>query len=133
MRRIRLYVFALGFIALLSFCMWVGDRGDSSRKLPNMPTKSLPAGAPKNQQDCEQNGGDWGPQGLNQTLMCDMPAADAGKQCTNSDQCEGLCLAPPGVDLRTGTDGFGQCSPRQINFGCALRIEDRKIWSICTD
>jgi hypothetical protein len=70
---------------------------------------------------------------MNETLMCDMPAADAGKQCTNSDQCQGLCLAPPGENLRTGTDGFGQCSPRQINFGCALRIENGTIWSLCAD
>jgi hypothetical protein len=70
---------------------------------------------------------------MNETLMCDMPATDAGKQCTNSDQCEGLCLAPPGVDLRTGTDGFGQCSPRQINFGCKTRIEDGSIGMMCLD
>lgn len=79
-----------------------------------------------NEQDCLDQGGAWGPQGRAQTDMCDLPATDAGKSCTDSSQCQGLCLA-------SGTPATGACSPRTINFGCHDIMADGSRMAICID
>ena len=53
--------------------------------------------------------------------VCAMPTPDAGKSCTGSLQCEGLCLSD------------GTCSPHDQNFGCAEILEDGRIVTICID
>ena len=85
-----------------------------------------PVVPPNNEQDCLDQGGTWGPQGLAQMDMCDLPATDAGKSCTNSSQCQGLCLA-------NDTPSTGTCSPRTLNFGCHDVMEDGIQMSICID
>ena len=81
-----------------------------------------PVVPPDNEQDCLEQGGTWGPQGLAQTEMCDLPATDAGKPCTDSSQCQGLCFA-------SDTPSTGTCSPRTLNFGCHDVMEDGIQWS----
>ena len=81
---------------------------------------------PENEQDCLAQGGVWGPQGMMQRDMCDLPAADAGKPCTGSDQCQGLCLA-------SDASATGVCSPRVLNFGCFDVIEDGVKLGLCID
>lgn len=81
---------------------------------------------PENEQDCLAQGGVWGPQGMMQRDMCDLPAADAGKPCTSSDQCQGLCLAGDSPSI-------GTCSPRVLNFGCFDVIEDSVRLGLCID
>ena len=81
---------------------------------------------PDNEQDCLDQGGAWGPQGRAQTDMCDLPAIDAGKSCTDSSQCQGLCLA-------SATPSTGACSPRTVNFGCHDVMADGAQMGICID
>jgi hypothetical protein len=87
---------------------------------------AVPVVAPDNEQDCLDQGGAWGPQGKAQLDMCDLPATDAGKPCTDSDQCQGLCLAGD-------TPSTGACSPRTVNFGCHDIVEDGVAMAICID
>ncbi len=87
---------------------------------------AVPVTAPTNEQDCLQQGGVWGPQGMAQTDMCDLPATDAGQPCTDSSQCQGLCLA-------ANTPGTGVCSPRTINFGCHDIMQEGVQMGICID
>ncbi len=54
-------------------------------------------------------------------MVCALPAKDAGKRCTDSSACEGLCLAS------------GQCSPYESNFGCNDILDDGKKVTICID
>ena len=89
------------------------------------PTADLVV-APDNEQDCLDQGGMWGPQGRAQTEMCDMPAMDAGNSCTDSSQCQGLCLA-------SETSSTGTCSPRTVNFGCHDVMVDGTQMGICID
>lgn len=96
---------------------------------PLFVTPQPTAGAvvlPTNEQDCLDQGGTWGPQGLAQMDMCDLPTTDAGQPCTDSSQCQGLCLASD--NPTTGT-----CSPRTLNFGCRDIIEDGVQMTICID
>ena len=53
--------------------------------------------------------------------VCAMPTPDAGKSCTGSLQCEGLCLSD------------GVCSSHDQNFGCTEILEDGRIVTICID
>ncbi len=85
-----------------------------------------PVVPPNNEQDCLDQGGTWGPQGRAQMDLCDLPATDAGKPCTDSSQCQGLCFA-------SGTPSTGTCSPRTLNFGCHDVMEDGIQMSICID
>jgi len=89
------------------------------------PTADLVV-APDNEQDCLDQGGMWGPQGRAQTEMCDMPAMDAGNACTDSSQCQGLCMA-------SETSSTGTCSPRTVNFGCHDVMVDGAQMGICID
>lgn len=89
------------------------------------PTTGLVV-APNNEQDCLTQGGRWGPQGMAQTDMCDLPATDAGMPCTDSSQCQGLCLAGD-------TPSTGTCSPRTLNFGCHDVMEDGVQMGLCID
>ncbi len=87
---------------------------------------AAPVVPPDNEQDCLDQGGAWGPQGLAQTDMCDLPATDAGKSCIDSSQCQGLCLA-------SDTPSTGACSPRTVNFGCHDVMADGAQMGICID
>lgn len=53
--------------------------------------------------------------------VCSMPTPDAGKICTDSSQCAGLCRAP------------GRCSAQTDEFGCVELLEDGKPMVICMD
>lgn len=90
------------------------------------PPTAGPVAPPGNEQDCLAQGGAWGPQGRLQMEMCDLPASDAGQPCTDSSQCQGLCLA-------SGTPTTGLCSPRTLNFGCFDVIEDGSKMGLCID
>lgn len=47
--------------------------------------------------------------------ICDLRAADGGKVCTDTDQCEGICLATK--DAVDGAIEKGNCSAYLSNFG----------------
>jgi hypothetical protein len=85
-----------------------------------------PVVPPDNEQDCLAQGGAWGPQGMLQREMCDLPATDAGQPCTSSSQCQGLCLA-------SDSSSTGTCSPRTLNFGCFEVVEDGAKMGLCID
>lgn len=53
--------------------------------------------------------------------VCDLKASDAGATCTDSDSCEGACLAPEGVPA--GARTAGQCSAYLINRGNLTTVE----------
>lgn len=53
--------------------------------------------------------------------VCDQKASDSGKQCTDSTQCEGVCVAPQAAE--PGRQAGGQCSPYLLNFGTMTLVE----------
>lgn len=54
-------------------------------------------------------------------VVCAKPVSDARKACTDSRQCQGLCLAE------------GRCSARGSNFGCIDILEEGRPVTICID
>lgn len=87
-----------------------------------------PRPQPTSEQECVQQGGQWGPQGKAGLVVCNLPTLDAGQVCTDVSQCEGTCLA--GDDLAATA---GQCSPYTLNFGCHAIIENGERMTLCVD
>jgi len=74
------------------------------------------------EESCMAKGGSWEQRFVG--FICNFPASDAGKPCTDGDQCEGMCL----------TDGTkGQCSEMQIVYGCISPLEDGQVTPMCID
>ena len=71
---------------------------------------------------CETEGGNYEVVGILQAFNCNMPANDAGETCSDSSECDGLCLADGGV-----------CSVKTTNFGCIPILENGKEVTICID
>ncbi|MEK6852565.1 MAG: hypothetical protein AABX59_01670, partial [Nanoarchaeota archaeon] len=79
-------------------------------------------------ESCEAVGGDWGRIGLRLDEICNLPTSDAGKKCTDSDQCEGSCIGES-EDSTSGT-----CTAWTITVGCHAFVEDGKVRGIlCVD
>jgi len=83
---------------------------------------------------CAAQGGTLQRVGRMQSVQCVIAYADAGKRCTDGDQCLGDCLydgaAAPGTNVSVG----GQCAPTSNRFGCATRVEDGKAdATLCID
>ncbi len=88
---------------------------------PRLVTK--PA-IPTSETACVARGGQWTTLGLSypgKPKVCDLKASDAGAVCTDSDSCEGVCLAPEGVAVVARATG--QCSAYLINRGNLTTVE----------
>jgi hypothetical protein len=73
---------------------------------------------------CQACRGDWGKHGLSPVESCNCRARDFGKECRDSAECEGECLADTPAEIVTNAGpprlGFfvGQCSEFRTSFGC---------------
>ena len=123
MKNSRQVLAGLGIAALLVLTLAACSGLPKPLLVTPQPTTS-PITIPDNETDCLEMGGTWGPQGRAQTDMCDLPTTDAGQACSDSSQCQGMCLASASV---------GTCSPRTINFGCFDIMMDGVQMGICID
>ena len=62
------------------------------------------AGAQGTRAECEAAGGKWGRFGLRQQELCDLPAPDAGKACTDSKDCASACVAPDAAPVASSAE-----------------------------
>ncbi|WP_101925048.1 hypothetical protein [Luteimonas rhizosphaerae] len=88
-------------------------------------------GSVTNEAECVRVGGEWTQLGRAPVKQCLRQTTDAGKACTTSEQCEGLCVAPEGT-----TDGAtvgGTCSVTTNPFGCQQRVHDGVATTLCVD
>ena len=84
--------------------------------------KPVPAAT---QSACLSQGGDWAPICRLQRPACVVKFSDAGKACTDSDQCQGVCYAnPAGGASQAGKVVTGACSNNSNPCGCNARVED---------
>lgn len=111
-------------------------------KTGNAPVPISPGSAKSpaisNQADCEKNIGVW-EKGIAGGPLCVMPAADAGKICSDQSDCQGDCV----VDLseeqerQVAKQGFletsGRCSDKNIVRGCGYYVEQGKAVAACKD
>ena len=83
---------------------------------------------------CDRRGGRMRRVGMMGSWQCIVKYADAGKPCTDGDQCRGDCRADPALTLREGDPARGVCQVNSDRFGCFTRIEDgRAEPTLCID
>lgn len=82
--------------------------------------------------ECRGAGGVVERRGRLQAELCVKPYADAGKACTDSDQCAGDCVTQEA--RQDGAQVAGQCQADDRPFGCFATVEDgRATGGICID
>ena len=80
-----------------------------------------------NKEGCEKNGGHWSI-GVGDIGRCIYDTNDGGKVCTDSSQCEGMCLA----DSENAKEG--RCTEHNLTLGCLNKVENGKVQgTICVD
>ncbi|MBL7206156.1 MAG: hypothetical protein ISS36_00985 [Candidatus Aenigmarchaeota archaeon] len=89
---------------------------------------------------CEAKGGRWGRIGLDATPSCNYPASDAGKECSDSSECQGRCVADlSDEDYDKAQEGEiiytnGNCTSKRTVVGCNAFVEDGMVYGIlCID
>ncbi len=96
---------------------------------------------PQEQAACEAMGGKWGRIGIGARAQCNLPASDANQVCSDSSECEGLCLAnltneerDRMMRTRTTLETKGKCAPWLITVGCIAVVENGQVKNIlCID
>jgi len=94
---------------------------------------------PKDKESCLAKGGVWKRPGPRPTEECNLPTTDAGKVCSGSNQCEGVCLAELTSDqLRQGMSGKmfktqGACSSVIKIYGCRAYVYRGWASVVCAD
>ena len=86
--------------------------------------------------DCAARGGKMLPQGRMQSLQCVVSYADAGKRCTDGDDCQGDCRVEEadGGFPAAGSAVAGRCQATSSRFGCYTTVENGKAEAtICID
>lgn len=95
---------------------------------PSVPGQSVSASA------CAARGGEIKRVGRMQSEQCVIKYADAGKQCTDGDQCAGDCRIEDSPFPNAGQTAQGRCQAESQNFGCHASVEDGKATpAICID
>jgi putative hemolysin len=118
----RLMLTALAALALAACSPMTGQSPDAAA-----PGQSAEA-------SCAAQGGTLQRVGRLQSVQCVIAYADAGKRCTDGDQCGGDCLLPEGTTVEAGAAAVGQCAATSNRFGCATRVEDGKAdATLCID
>jgi len=91
----------------------------------------------KDKESCEAAGGKWE---INDIAVCNLPTSDSGKECADSSQCEGLCIAELSEEeYNEATQGTiiytkGKCSGETNVLGCTPIVNDGKVFGIlCMD
>ena len=84
---------------------------------------------------CRAAGGKMLPQGRMQSVRCVISYADAGRRCTDGDDCAGDCRVEDVANApAAGTNAVGQCQASSSRFGCYTRVEGGKAEAtICVD
>ncbi len=98
---------------------------------------------PKDQSSCEAQGGKWGRIGPSPVESCNLRTSDGGQVCSDSSECEGLCIAelsPQDYERVRMSGGKvvietkGKCAPWRITVGCNPVVTSGKVKGImCID
>ncbi|WAC60591.1 hypothetical protein [Brevundimonas sp. SL130] len=83
---------------------------------------------------CATRGGTLKQVGRMQSWQCVISYADAGKRCTDGDQCQGDCRVEGNTGIEAGATTAGVCQADSDRFGCNTPVEDGKAGStLCID
>lgn len=84
--------------------------------------------------ECTRQDGKYARRGKAGVWVCDRPTKDAGKACSNEEECEGrICVAPK--DAAPGTQAQGTCFGRTVSSStCLARVSNGVVGSaLCID
>lgn len=84
---------------------------------------------------CAARGGQLQPVGRMQSLQCVIKYADAGKRCTDGDDCLGDCrIEDMAARPQMGAPAVGHCQASSDRFGCFTTVENgRAEATLCID
>jgi hypothetical protein len=84
---------------------------------------------------CARAGGKMLPQGRMQSVRCVITYADAGRRCTDGDDCAGDCRVGDVANTpAAGAPAVGQCQVNSSRFGCYTTVEGGKAEAtLCVD
>jgi hypothetical protein len=94
---------------------------------------------PKTEEECLSKGGKWGRIGLGPKDECNLPTTDANRECNDSSECEGVCLAEISAEERQEAmqgkvfNRKGKCTSWMIVVGCQARVNNGQASLICID
>lgn len=141
----------VGGLGCLAICLlatiigggfWFWNSNAMAQATPTVlrrPTKIIEM--PKDQPACLAAGGKWGRIGLGPRAECNLPTSDAGAICSDSSECESLCIAELSkADQERVTrekaiiQTKGKCAAWRIVVGCIARVENGQVKGIlCID
>jgi hypothetical protein len=98
---------------------------------PAAAAAAAPKLPPATAEACRACRGEWGVHGLAGVPSCNCRTTDAGKRCTDGNECQGMCVAAPEdperevVEAGPPARGFfvGRCSELKTVYGCNHLIE----------
>lgn len=119
-------------LLLAAACQPVAEKGDLGFGHEPAPV-AVPESAAA--ADCIARHGTMQRVGRMQTMQCVVRYADAGKRCTDSDQCAGECrTADVAARPAEGAATTGICQADSNRFGCFTRVENGKAEAtLCID
>lgn len=89
---------------------------------------------------CESQGGRFGRTGRMPLSNCNLPTTDGGRLCTDSSQCESMCLAELTDQQKRALESgltvagvTGKCAEWSIVVGCNSIVQDDTAVVICID
>ena len=111
----------------------IGATACAQSKAAPKPPPAPAATAEVDAQACAAQGGVVRKVCMRGIPRCVVPYSDAGKQCRDSDECQGRCLID-GKAGQVGAPAVGYCQKEDDPCGCFTTVEDGKISSgLCVD
>jgi len=94
--------------------------------------KTYPAVVEENKESCEAKGGKWEIVGAWQKEQCNLPTLDGGKDCSDSQDCEGKCIADLSEEEKREVylrpiKKKGRCTSWKIVVGCFNFVEKGEV------
>ena len=118
-------------VLLLTSCVLSGCTPGQYSQLQSIPPATKPT-IPTAKESCDAAGGHWSQQGLGGgPMVCDLPATDAFKICTDNAQCQGACRVEKTIP--PGAKALGSCSEFVTNYGCQSYLKEGRVVRVCTD
>lgn len=122
-------------IAIYNITQEKEEKGTEKDASANATTKE---NTPKDKESCEALGGVWKKIGISPIEVCNLPTSDANKECTSSDECEGICVAELSQEeldkiKRETIRTKGRCTAWRIVVGCRAVVENGEARLICLD
>lgn len=79
-------------------------------------------------EECLASDGIWGQWGLNPEESCNLKTTDFEKECNDSSDCQGLCLASQEIEEKLlaenkSVEATGTCSELVNVYGCFAQLE----------